>query len=229
MSEEGFNSLIEELAKNLHDTEAFAKLRQAMKNLKKTKARREFLGPKLTRDPISFDSVKKRWQEDKQEANRFHFLQGDIVSCLSVLEPGKARSSTSQSLWMVKSADCDIARKEPYAEVTPIFRVHGKKNTPDILKAQANVAWQLASDRLFPLPHLQQDDQANGVTSYVANLSIPGFIRRSDFPLATQVTSLAPTGWILFKNLLHRRYTRAVNLDEALAIHMATPEGLGEK
>lgn len=220
MSDSGFDDLVKELSESLHDSQVFLKLRDVMMSYRNTKSRRAFLGPKLTRDPISFEHVKERWSKDQQEANRFHFLQGDIVSSLSVLEPGKARSSTSQSLWIVKSADCDIARTEPYAEVTPIFAIHGKNNTPKPLKDQANIAWQLRSDRFFPLSHVYEDDSANGVTSYVANLSIPGFIARKDFPLVTQIRSLAPTGWILFKNLLHRRYTRAVDLEEAFDIHM---------
>jgi hypothetical protein len=55
----------------------------------------------------------------------------------------------------VKSADCDIARVEPFIEVSPLFAVRSEKskNSEELMVKWA-AAWKLGSDRSFPVPPL---------------------------------------------------------------------------
>jgi hypothetical protein len=212
---------IDELGKTIHDDQIFKEIQVILGKFKNTQQRRSLLAPRMLQDVISFDCVKDvMWQsENDREKNRFPFLQGDIVATKSVLVPGQAHSAGEQSLWLVKSADCDIARVEPFIEVSPLFpvRLDKSKNSDDLMTKWA-AAWKLGSDRSFPVPPLLCDCDDADLAGYIADLTSPGFIRREDFPLVSPINSQAPVGWILLKNLLHRRYTRAVHLKEAYAL-----------
>lgn len=217
----GLFEKIDALGKIIHDDLIFKDIQLILSGFKNTQRRRTLLAPKMLQDVICYENVKdKLWANDQErEANRFSFLQGDIVATKSVLVPGQAHSAGDQSLWLVKSADCDIARVEPFIEVSPLFpvRFDKTKNSQDLMTKWA-AAWKLSSDRSFPVPPLQNDFDDNDLAGYIADLTSPGFIRREDFPLVSPINSQAPVGWILLKNLLHRRYTRAVHTKEAYAL-----------
>jgi len=216
---------IETLGKIIHDDGIFREIKSILSKFPTTEQRRGLLAPWLLQDVITYENVKDTlWsRKEEKEANRFPFLQGDIVSTKSVLVPGQAHSGGSQSLWIVKSADCDIARVEPFVEVSPLFPVKfdKTKNSPELMTKWA-AAWKLGSDRSFPVPPLQCDCDQTDLVGYIADLTSPGFIRREDFPLVSPINSQAPVGWILFKNLLHRRYTRAVRTTEAYGLRGLT-------
>ncbi|MBP9706493.1 MAG: hypothetical protein KBD78_02555 [Oligoflexales bacterium] len=219
---------IDQLGRTIHDDQIFKEIQSILGEFKNTQQRRDLLASKMLQDVINFDNVKDvMWpNENDREKNRFPFLQGDIVATKSVLVPGQAHSASGQSLWLVKSADCDVARVEPFVEVSPLFpvRFDKSKNSEDLMTKWA-AAWKLGSDRSFPIPPLQCDTDDSDLAGYIADLTSPGFIRREDFPLVSPINSQASVGWILLKNLLHRRYTRAVHMKEAYALRGMTVYG----
>jgi hypothetical protein len=210
---------IDQLGKIIHDDLIFKEIQSTLDRFKNTQQRRNLLAAKMLQDVVCFDKVKNEiWQIDI-EKNRFPFLQGDIVATKSVLVPGQAHSAGEQSLWLVKSADCDIARVEPFIEVSPLFSIHSEKskNSENLMTKWAS-AWKLSSDRSFPVPPLQSDSDDQDLAGYIPDLTSPGFIRREDFPLVSPINSQTKIGWILLKNLLHRRYMRAVHTKDAYAL-----------
>lgn len=188
---------IDALGKSIHDDSIFGEIKSILSSFKKTAQRRQLLASHMLQDVISFDDVKDQlWESEKdRQDNYFPFLQGDIVSTKSVLIPGLAHSGGDHSLWIVKSADCDIARVEPFVEVSPIFPVFlDKSKNSDEVSSKWAAAWNLGSDRSFPIPPLQCDDDQSDIAGYIADLTSPGFIKRADFHLVSPINSQASVG-----------------------------------
>src|SRR5712691_11505020 len=123
--EEQFQSLIDDPAESCHGSAALGAIRAFLDDrLKKTAQREEFLLPRLMQEAILWDGIKDQVWEDstKQDANRFVFLQGDVIGTTTVLALGMAETSQEYDLWLVLSPDCDCVRAS-YVRVAPVFAV----------------------------------------------------------------------------------------------------------
>ena len=123
--EDRFKNLIDNLAKSSHGSNELKAVKSFLSNDLKKKAQREaFLFPKLIQSAITWDAVKDTvWQDaEKRDANRFPFLQGDVIITKMVLALGMAESTQDHELWLVLSPDCDCVRSS-YVRVAPVFAV----------------------------------------------------------------------------------------------------------
>ena len=99
--DERFQKLIDNLATHCHGSNELKAVKEFLSNeLKKTVVREAFLLPKLIQGAIAWDAVKESvWKDPaKREANRFPFLQGDIIGTTTVLALGIAESTQSHEL-----------------------------------------------------------------------------------------------------------------------------------
>lgn len=63
----------------------------------------------MLQDAISWNTVKDAVWKDAaaQDANRFAFLQGDVIGTTTVLALGMAETAQEHDLWLVLSPDCE--------------------------------------------------------------------------------------------------------------------------
>lgn len=217
--EERFQSLINDLATSAHGSAALAAVREFLRDrLKKTAQREEFLLPRLMQDAILWDGVKDHvWQEStSQEANRFVFLQGDVIGTTTVLALGMAETSQEHDLWLVLSPDCDCVRAS-YVRVAPVFAVSSGPTADHGRTLRFGHSLSLHTPKAFPLPRLPGDDDP-ALRGYFADLEIPYYLGADDKGLATPYASMTVVGWHLLNGLIQDKETRAANIAEAVAI-----------
>ncbi len=208
---DSFRSLIKNFGNTTHGSVALKSVREYLGNLGKSARREECLSAILFQEPIQWESVKDRiWANDeaKQDANRFDFLQGDIVDTTMVLAPGIADSEQTHSLWLVLSPDCDAVRAT-YVSVAPVFEITTE------LKSWYATALKLGSHRFFPIPFIIGDAPKK---NYFADLTKPYFIHESGKKFAIPIASLQVDGWHLLNALVQEKETRSVDIQEAVKI-----------
>ena len=219
--EELFQSLIDALATSCHGSTELVAVREFLGNkLKKTAQREQFLLPRLMKDPILWDGVKDHvWPEsDRQHANRFAFLQGDIIGTTTVLALGMAETSQEHELWFVLSPDCDCVRAS-YVRVAAVFAVSSGLTADKDRTTYFTNSLRLHTPRAFPLPRLPGDDDP-ALRGYFADLETPYYLLKEDKGLATPYASMTVAGWHLLNGLLQDKETRA-DIAEAVKLRTA--------
>jgi len=214
-----FQKLIDDLAKSCHGSHELIAIKAFLStDLKKTSEREAFLLPKLAQAAITWDAVKESvWPDPaKREANRFPFLQGDVIGTTTVLALGIAESSQLHDLWLVLSPDCDCVRSA-FVRVAPVFAVHKGSKIDNDRSQRLGYSLKLGSPKAFPLPPLPGDDDLD-LRGYFADLEEPYFITAQDKALATQYASMTIEGWHLLNGLIQENETRAADIAEATAI-----------
>ena len=214
-----FNALIEALAKSCHGSNELKSVKNFLSDgLKKTAARETFLLPRVLKEAITWDAVKNSvWKDPAdQNANRFAFLQGDVIGTTTVLALGMAETSQEHDLWLVLSPDCDCVRSA-FVRVAPVFAVHKGGKAENDLAQRFGHSLKLASSKAFPLPVLPGDNDPD-LRGYFADLEVPYYITEQDKALATPYASMTVSGWHLLNGLIQDKETRAVNIGEATAI-----------
>jgi len=220
--EEQFQSLIDNLAASCHGSAALAAIRAFLGDtLKKTAQREEFLLPRLMQDAILWDGIKDHvWKESTlQDANRFGFLQGDVIGTTTVLALGMAETSQDHDLWLVLSPDCDCVRAS-YVRVAPVFTVFSGTTADPGRTQRFGHSLSLRTPKAFPLPRLPGDDDP-ALRGYFADLETPYYLCAGDKGLATPYASMTVVGWHLLNGLIQDKETRAADMSEALAIRTA--------
>lgn len=218
-SDDRFQKLIDDLAKSSHGSAELRAVKAFLSNeLKKTPQREAFLFPKLVQDAITWDGVKDDvWADDeKREANRFQFLQGDVIGTTTVLALGMAETTQTHNLWLVLSPDCDCVRSA-YIRVAPVFAVQKDPKADNERTQRLGYSLKLASPKAFPLPILPGDNDSD-LRGYFADLEVPYFIAAEDKGLATPYASMTMAGWHLLNGLIQENETRAADIAEATAI-----------
>lgn len=221
-SEDQFQKLVNELAANCHGSQELKAVKNFLSiELKKTSEREAFLLPKLIQAAVTWDAVKDSvWADHaKREANRFTFLQGDVIGTTTVLALGMAESTQSHDLWLVLSPDCDCVRA-PYVRVAPVFAVYRGARTDNDRSQRLGHSLKLGSPKAFPLPKLPGDDD-NELRGYFADFEVPYFIAAEDKGFATQYSTMTMAGWHLLNGLIQENETRAADIVEASAIRTA--------
>jgi hypothetical protein len=221
--EEQFQSLIDALAASCHGSTALANIRAFLSTtLKKTAHREEFLLPRLLQEAILWDGIRDHVWEDvtKQEANRFAFLQGDVIGTTMVLALGIAETSQEHDLWLVLSPDCNCVRAS-YVSVAPVFPVFSGTTADQGWTQRFGHALSLRTSKAFPLPCLPGDDDP-ALRGYFADLETPYYIAADYKGLATPYASMTVVGWHLLNGLIQDKETRAADIAEAVAIR--TPQ-----
>jgi hypothetical protein len=220
--EEQFQSLIDDLAATCHGCAEFAAIRAFLgTSLTKTAQREAFLLPRLMQEAILWDGIKDSvWKEStKQEANRFAFLQGDVIGTTMVLALGMAETSQQHELWLVLAPDCDCVRAS-HVRVAPVFPVFSGTIADRDRTQRFNNSLSLRTSKAFPLPRLPGDDDP-ALRGYFADLEIPYYLREDDKGLATPYASMTVVGWHLLNGLIQDKETRAADIAEAVAIRTA--------
>lgn len=110
--ESEFQLLIEKLSKTSHGVQHFSEVKDFLKEFAGTEKRVSFLAKFLIQSKITWDLVKVRvWKTEKeQDANKFAFIQGDVIETTLARGIGTALSANDHSLWLVLSPDCDCIR-----------------------------------------------------------------------------------------------------------------------
>lgn len=218
-SDDRFQKLIDDLAKSCHGSTELKALKAFLSNdLTKTPQREAFLFPKLVQAAITWDAVRDAvWKDaDKREANRFPFLQGDVIGTTTVLALGMAETTQTHDLWLVLSPDCDCVRSA-YVRVAPVFAVQKDPKADNDRTQRLGYSLKLASPKAFPLPPLPGDSDSD-LRGYFADLETPYFISADDKWLATPYASMTMAGWHLLNGLIQENETRAADIAEATAI-----------
>jgi len=169
-----------------------------------------FLEKEFMIDPLQWETIKgKVWETAAlQDSNKFHFLQGDLISTTLVKRLGAAESNQEYNLWIVKSPSCDCVRS-PYIQVAPVIRVDDKGG--DNYNRFKSALFFTAPSR-FALP--KDVDAAHTPTyGYYADFTEPYFLSREDKVHAKVLKSLSYNGWNMFCSVIVNLDGRA-NLDE---------------
>lgn len=213
-----FNGLVEELAKSSHGSAKLGEVKKFLdKELKGTANRESFLLPKLLQEAAVWEDVKDSvWKSEKaQKENKFPFLQGDVIGTEIVMRLGEAESSQKHGIWLVLAPDCDCVRSS-FIRVAPIFPVYsGRKSTE--AKQRFGHSLKLSTLKAFPLPKLPSDTEGE-LRGYFADFEEPFYIEQASAPIATPYASMTVTGWHLLNAIIQEKETRAVNMEEAVAI-----------
>lgn len=217
MSEEtpDFNEIIEKIAKESHGVGSLAELKIFLtKTFKKTQnAKEKFLENEFIREPILWEDVKgKVWDtEEERDANKFSFIQGDIISTTKVLRLGTSEYNQRHDLWIVRSPSCDCVRSQ-YVKVSPVIEVVNK-NAPKYNSFKT--ALFFATPNRFPLPKSILDAGETREGFYV-DLVEPFFLEQKDKEDAVVLKSLSQNGWHLFNALSVNLESRANVKEETL-------------
>ena len=220
--EEQFQSLINNLAASCHGSAALTAIRAFLGDTrKKTAQREEFLLPRLMQEAILWEGIKDRvWKDaSKQDANRFGFLQGDVIGTTAVLALGMAETSQQHELWLVLSPDCDCVRAS-YVRVAPVFAVFSGTRADRDRTQRFGYSLSLRTSKAFPLPRLPGDDDP-ALRGYFADLETPYYLSADSKGLATPYASMTVMGWHLLNGVIQDKETRAANIAEAVAIRTA--------
>lgn len=216
--DERFNNLVEELAKSSHGSAKLAEVKEFLnKELKGTASRESFLLPKLLQEAVVWKDVKDSvWKSAKaKKENKFPFFQGDVVGTEIVMRLGEAETSQKHCIWLVLSPDCDCVRSS-FIRVAPIFPVYsGNKSTG--AKQRFGHSLKLSTLKAFPLPKLPSDTE-DELRGYFADFGEPFYIEQRSTPMATPYAFMTVTGWHLLNAIIQEKETRAVNMEEAVAI-----------
>lgn len=203
-----------------HGSYAFEQLSFGLKK-KSTEKILQFFYDQFFQDPIAWEDVKDRiWSSaEEKDANKYPFLQGDIIQTSAVVSLGQSRSRQKHDLWMVCSPTCDLPRGPDYIRVAKIFRVDrsdtdsSKKGTPGYSEYQKLVyGSKFASNKYFPLPPFPRDSA--DTFGYFADLVTPYYLERQFIGLGTPKYSLKFRAWHLFNMFLMQSGTRSNPIDE---------------
>jgi hypothetical protein len=185
------------------------------KEKRKIRDRALFLGSRLLCDPIRFQEAGMRVWGDDLEKNSFPFLQGDVITTLTVSIIGKSFFANPHNHWFVLTPSCDVVRKN-FIRVAPVyliedFFVEGTPEQRNLYNAFA-IGLKVGNHRFFSLPIFPHGGST--ILGGVVDLSFdPSFLAREHTALATPITSLTLDGWNIFNALVQEHETRA-NLEE---------------
>ncbi len=216
--DEQFNNLVEELAKSSHGSSKLGEVKEFLnKELKGTANRESFLLPKLLQEAVVWEDVKDSiWKSSKaQKENKFPFLQGDVVGTEIVMRLGEAQTSQKHGIWLVLSPDCDCVRSS-FIRVVPVFPVYSVSKSTEA-KQRFGHSLKLSTLKAFPLPKLPSDTE-DELRGYFADFGEPFYIEQGSASVATPYASMTVTGWHLLNAIIQEKETRAVNMEEAVAI-----------
>lgn len=181
-----------------------------------TKDERIAFVPKLFRPPVYWeDAAHVVWATERERrANRFPFLQGDVIQSLfPVAVQGRGRRYDDESredredVWMVLSPDCDCTRRELVA-VAPAYLVLRKHARDGRMGAYRETA-AFGRFHRFPVPALAGDD--SGVVGYIADLREPFYLERKeiDFCSPKRLVMMTVPAWHILNAMLFHDWTRA--------------------
>lgn len=218
--DEDLSSILKNEYLDAHGSHAFTKLNEKFKK-KKSAAIISFFKGIFYQDPIAWEEIKESiWAtEEEREANRFHFLQGDVIQTTLVEALSQSKSHQTNDLWIVCTPTCDIARGPDYIKVAKLFRIDVSDTLPekdgsaeyDEFK-KLSLGCKFASTKYFPLPPFLKDDP--DTFGYYADLETPYFLSRSNLGAAVPKHSLKFQAWHLFNIYLMERDTRSNPKDE---------------
>lgn len=205
-------TLIDDAADEAHGVQALAALATLLKGGKlKTDQVLALLAAWMYCEPITWESTQDVWSSaEEREANRFPFLQGDLLRCGFVQQVGIAQSEQRHQLWLARTPTCDVVRK-PFIQLAPVFPVRNADRGTDLFNALRGAAFFQSAVR-FPLPRMTSDD--TDVIGYVVDLTEPCFLLGEDRQRATVLQSLSLRGWHLWSLCLKHAETRANMADE---------------
>lgn len=213
---EQFEQQTHQLASVSHGITQLESLKTLIQNVNKA-TRLLLFQEYFLRPPVKWDSVKDEiWDtEEKKSANKFCFLQGDIVETTMVEGIGSSRSGSSHDLWLILSPDCDCVRGS-IISVAPIF-CHDPGINEDENKKKKDafsLSTGLGTLKFFPLSKsLFNDDDGEG---FYADLTEPYFLRPENKTTAIVHFSMKKHGWHILNSVLKHKETRAIDLQEGI-------------
>lgn len=215
-----FERIVADLAETSHGSDGLDDLCGHLQRMKRTSRRAKFLEARLAREPVRWgDCCRQIWDRDEdRHANRFPFLQGDVVQ--SSLVRGLSGSS-AHDLWMTLAPDCDNVR----APFIRVGKVIGVKADDDDRKRKFAIATTFRSPKFFPLPRLPGDPHE--LLGHIVDLEVPYYLdfsaHESQRDSVVSVASLTESGWHILNAVLLHATTRSKERTEAVAIRNFTP------
>lgn len=212
--QENLSDIIEKISKEAHGNPSLKEVNPFLaKNFINTdKAITGFLNVEIVRDPIKWETVKEAvWGTPKeQDDNKFHFVQGDIISTSKVLRLGTSEYNQEHDLWVVRAPSCDCVRAE-FVRVSPVIEVTDKNATNF---NEFRTALYFTTPNRFPIPSSILDDGEKRFAFY-ADLIEPFYLKAEDKEDVIVLKSLQPNGWHLFNAVNGNLQSRA-NVEEEL-------------
>jgi hypothetical protein len=208
--------LLRSLADTTHGNSNTEKVKTFFK-AQKTPKPMSVLAQLMHSEPIRWLEIGESLWPDQTErdANRFYFVQGDLIVSTKVERPGVSPINQRHNLWLVKSPTCDAVRAT-YCQLHPVFKVYKtfKNGTAEEKTALDNLrlASMFMSPNLFPVAIRDEDDEEH-LGSY-ADFRIPGFLDVASRADATVQCSLTVEGWHLLNMFIQQRETRATMSEE---------------
>ena len=177
-----------------------------------------------------WESIADRVWESAEErlANKYHFLQGDVIHTSDIAFPGKSPFTQTHSTWIVRSPTCDAIR-EDYVHLAPVFLVQDSFQTGSEEEkmhfSNYRISLGLISNNLFPIVvnplkeiapegEVDQGGPLESAMTFYADLRYPAYILKGKKESAIVRCSMTFHGWQLWNMILQQKDSRATVPDE---------------